>query len=268
MENIMDWDFSANQEIDETVLNTAPEGFRSAYVQGDNGKFRIADTHKPFVEAITGLGTALRAERGTSKELKGKKDIGAVIKEQLGFDTVEEAKAKFEELSTAIATASKVDPAKIKADIQKTFDALSAEKDGQITKMQSTLNRYMVESAAISALAAAKGNAKLLMPMIREQVELVADNDDYVVRVKDGAGDYRGNGKGGFMSVEDLVAEMKASKDFAGGFESDQPGGADTRQGQRPGTHQRQQMRSDRQKADMTPADRIAAGLEARRRNR
>lgn len=262
----MDWDFNSNAEIDETTLGTAPEGFRGAYVKGDDGKYRIADTHRPFVEAISGLGNALRNERNASKTLKGQKDASAQVKEALGFDTLDEAKARFDELSQAVATSSKVDPAKIKADIEKTFNTEREQLKADNTAMQSTLSKYMVESAAIGALATAKGNAKLLMPIVREQVELVKDGDEYVVRVKDGAGDYRGNGKGGFLSVEELVAEMKGAKDYAAAFESDLQGG--TGPGQRPGVMQRQQVQRDQNREDMSSTDRIAAGLAARRGNR
>lgn len=264
----MEWDFSTNQEVDEDTLAKAPEGYRGAYAKGDDGKYRISDTHRPFVDAIVGLGGALKNERNASKTLKGQKDASAVIKEQLGFETIEEAKARLEELTTQVATASKVDPAKIKADIEKTFNAQAAEKDKQIEAMQGTLNKYMVESAAVSALAAAKGNSKLLMPIIREQVELVADGDEYVVRVKDGAGDYRGNGKGGFMSVEELVAEMRGSKDYSAAFESDAGGGTQTNTGNRPGQQQRQQMQRQSNRDDMSATDRIQAGLQARRNRR
>ncbi len=261
----MEFDFSSNQEIDST--DTVPEAYRGAYVKDDaTGKFKIADTHRPYVDAIVGLGTALKGERGVTKTLKGQKDAAAQVKEALGFDTLEEARARFDELTGQVASASKVDPAKIKADIEKTFNLQSAEKDKQLDTMRGTLNRYMVESAAIGALAAAKGNSKLLMPLIKEQVELVADGDEYVVRVKDGQGDYRGNGKGGFMSVEDLVAEMKGAKDYAAAFESDLQGG--TGPGQRPGQLQRQQVQRQQSKDDMSSSDRIAAGLAARRGNR
>lgn len=264
----MEWDFSTNQEIDEETLGKAPEGYRGAYAKGDDGKYRISDTHKPFVDAIVGLGGALKNERNTSKTLKGQKDASAIIKETFGLDTVEEVKAKLDELSGQVATASKVDPAKIKADIEKTFNvALDAEK-AKNTAMKSTLNRYMVEAAAVGALSAAKGNAKLLMPIIREHVELVEDGDEYVVRVKDGQGDYRGNGKGGFMSVEELVAEMRASKDYGAAFESDNGGGTQTQTGQRPGQQQQRQMQRQQGREDMSSGDKIAQGLAARRRGR
>lgn len=263
----MEWDFSANQEVDEDTLGKAPEGYRAAYVKGDDGKYRVSDQHRPFVDAIVGLGSALKNERGVSKTLKGQKDASAVIKEALGFDTVEEAKSKLDELTQQVATASKVDPAKIKADIERNFNqALEAERQ-KTSAMQSTLNRYMVESAAVTALAAVKGNSKLLMPIIREQVELVADGEEYVVRVKDGQGDYRGNGRGGFMTVEDLVAEMRQSKDYGAAFESDTLGGSGG-QGQRPGAMQQRGAQRQERSADLGATDRIQRGIEARRGRR
>lgn len=264
----MDWDFSSNQEVDEDTLAKAPEGYRGAYAKGDDGVYRIADTHKPFVEAITGLNGALKNERNNSKTLKSQKDVGSVLKEQLGFETVEEAKARLDELTQQVASASKVDPAKIRADIERTFNTEKEGLLGENKAMQETLNRYMVQSAAVSALAAAKGNEKLLMPLIKEQVELVKDGDDYVVRVKDGAGDYRGNGKGGFMSVEELVLEMRGSKDYAAAFESDQQGGSGQQTGQRPGTGSARAIASRQDRENMSGTDRIQAGLQARRRGR
>jgi polyhydroxyalkanoate synthesis regulator phasin len=259
----MEWDFASNQEIDEATLGTAPEGYRGAYAKGDDGKYRIADGFKPFVDAISGLGTALKNERGVTKNLRGQKDISAVLKEGLGFETVEEAKARLDELTQQVTTASKVDPAKIKADIEKTFDGERQKLQGENKAMLSTLQRYMIQSAAVSALAAAKGNEKLLLPVIRDQVELVKDGDDYVVRVKDGAGDYRGNGKGGFMTVEDLVDELRKSQDYGVAFESETRHGTQ-RQEQRPGPQARQGMQ--RQGNEPVNAnDRIARGLAARR---
>lgn len=264
----MDFDFSTNQELDDDGLAKVPEGYRGAYEKGDDGKHRISAGFKPYVDAIVGLGGALKNERNTSKTLKGQKDASAQVKEAFGFDTIDEAKAKWDEMAQTIAANGKVDPAKIKADIEKTFNVqLQGEKDKNVA-MQSTLRRYMIEAAAATALGAAKGNSKLLMPLIREAVELVEDDGEYVVRVKDGQGDYRGNGKGGFMSVEDLVAEMRASKDYGAAFESDSGGGTDTRTGQRPGQGQQRQMQRQQDREGMSSTDRIQAGLQARRRGR
>lgn len=263
----MEWDFTTNAEIDEATLGTAPESYRGAYEKGDDGKFRISAGFKPFVDAITGLGGALKNERKTTGTLRSQKDASAQVKELLGFDSLEEAKAHLDELTTTIATNQKVDPVKIRADIEKGFDVERQQLKGEVKTMQGTLERYMIEAGALAALGAAKGNAKLLMPIIREHVTLVKDGDDYVVRVKDAEGDYRGNGKGGFMSVEDLVAEMAASKDYGAAFESDNLGGSLNGQ-RRPGEQAQNQMQRDRSQGERSSTDRISAGLQARRRGR
>jgi len=255
----MEWDFATNQSIDEDTLAKAPEAYRGAYEKGEDGKYVVSGTFKPFVDAITGLGGALKNERTTSKTLKGQKDAVAVIKEQFGFDTVEEAKAKWDELNQTVAANGKVDPAKIKADIEKTFnterEGLKADND----KMRGTLERYLVDNAAISALAEHKGSQKLLAPVIKGMTELVKDGDEYVVRVKDGQGDYRGDGKGGFLTVAGLVAEMKGDKDYAAAFESAAPSGSGAGQGQpRPGL----QRPLNQRREDMSPNDLITAGLQ------
>ena len=259
----MEWDFSKNAEIDEAVLSTAPEGYRGAYEKGDDGKYRISAASKPFVEAIVGLGTALRNERGVSRGLKGQKDVTEQLREALGFDTLEEAKAKFEELNGQVASASKVDPAKIKADIERTFNQAIAVKDAELGGMSKTLEKYMVENAAVLAVTAAKGNSTLLMPHIRDSVKLVKDGDDYVVRVLDSAGDYRGDGKGGFMDVAQYVGELKTNKTFAGAFESDNQGGSGQGQGVRPTGQQRTTFGAV-SRDDMTPAQMMAKGLQDR----
>lgn len=263
----MEWDFNANAEIDEDTLGRAPEGFRGAYEKGDDGKFRIGEGYKPFVEAITGLNGALGNERKTTKTLKSQKDISEQLRALGDFNSIDDVKAHIDQMAETIASQSKVDPAKLKADIQATFDKDLAKKDGELDAMRGTLNRYMVDSAAIAALAEAKGNSKLLMPLIREQVELAQDGDDYVVRVKDGQGSWRGDGKGGYMTISDLVAEMRASSDYGAAFESDNAGG--TQQGNpRPGVHQRRETQRQQSREGLSSTDKIAAGLAARRRGR
>lgn len=261
----MEWDFNANQTVDEETLARAPEAYRGAYEKGDDGKYAIAPAFKPFIESITGLGTALKAERGVTKTLKGTKDISEALKETFGFDKIEDVKAKWDEYAAAAAAGSKIDPAKIKADIQATFDKDMSKKDQQLADMQSSLERYMVKGSATSALAAAKGNTVLLEPHILARTKVVADNGEYVVRVLDASGDYRGNGRGGFMTVEDLVAEMKSDTVFAAAFESDAPrGSAEQQRGRQPSQQQQQQHRQRSDRDNMSPNDMIAAGLQAR----
>lgn len=261
----MEFDFSTNGTVDS--IDKVPEQFRGVYVEDPaDKKFKINPTLKGVADAITGLNTALRAERNTTKTLKGQKDVSAALQEALQLDSVDAVKARIEELTAQVAEKSKVDPAKIKADIEKAFTTKEDGYKATISKMQGTLEKYLIDSAATSALSAVKGNVKLLLPIIRNAVAVVPDGDDYVVRVKDPAGDYRGNGAGGFMTIEDYVKELKASSDYKVAFESDAPSGGGNNNRQQQPSRQTQQRETQRQTQESSnPTDRIAAGLAKRR---
>lgn len=262
-----DFDFSTAATVDS--LDGVPEQFRSVYEEKD-GKFAIAEGHKGVVEAVSGLSKALNAERRVTGDLKKTKDVGAAISEALGglgIKTLDEAKTKITELTEQVAQNSKVDPAKIKAEIEATFVAEREGFETKITKMQGTLERYLVDSEANAQLNAAKGNAKLLLPVIKAVTKVVADGDDYVVRVLDADGQYRGDGKGGFMTVADLITELKSSADYKVAFASDAPsgGGLKDRTQQPSRQVQRSQERGNEAR---TPQDLISAGLKSRRGGR
>lgn len=259
----MEFDFSANGTVDS--LDAVPEQFRPIYSEGADKKFTINPTMKGIADAITGLNGALKNERKTTQTLKGQKDVASVIKEALGFETVDEAKAKIDELTQQVAEKSKVDPAKIKADIEKAFNVERETLKGDNAKMQATLERYLIDAAATGALAEAKGNVKLLLPIIKSQAAVVKDGEEYVVRIKDPAGDYRGNGAGGFMSVADLVKELKASADYGVAFQSDAQGGGGKPTGQQQQSRQTSQRQTSQADGDKSPAQMIADGLKARR---
>lgn len=262
----MEFDFSANGTVD--TLDKVPEQFRPVYSEDPaTKKFTVNPTMKGIVDALTGLNGALKNERKSTATLKGQKDVAAVIKETFGLDTVEEVKAKLDELTTQVTEKSKVDPAKIKADIEKTFDTERQTLKGANAKMQATLEKYLVDAAATGALAEAKGNVKLLLPIIKSQTAVVADGEEYVVRVKDAAGDYRGNGAGGFMTVADLVKELKASSDYGVAFASDAPAGGGKPNGQQ-NNQQRQQQQREQATGEKTPQQLISDGLKARRNGR
>jgi hypothetical protein len=264
--NTMEWDFAANAEIDEATLAKVPEGYRSAYEKNEAGAYVISAASKPFVDAITGLGGALKNERNVTKTLKGQKDTTSVIKEVLGFDSVEAAKEKLDELNGIVATASKVDPAKIKAEIEATFNKQLEAKDATVEAMRGTLSKYLIDNSVIASLAEHKGNSKLLAPLIKEMVTLVEDNGEYQVRVKDAQGDYRGDGKGGFLTVAGLVEELKKSSDYAVAFESEAPRGSAQQQQGRPAPASQQRDRGVTKREDMSAMDLIAQGLEQRTR--
>jgi hypothetical protein len=259
----MEFDFAQNTTVDS--LDTVPENFRGAYVDAGDGKFKVDDRVTGLVGAITGLSGALKKERDTTKTLKGVVPAETVLTQLFGEDVkdVDAAKAVIDDYVAKIATKSNVDPAKIKADIEKGF---ATERQGYIdknSKMQGTLEKYLVSNEAATELAAAKGNPVLLGPHIKAVTKVVEENGEYVVRVVDAEGSYRGDGQGGFMGVKGLVAEMKASKDFAAAFESEQKGGGNQERKQHIGAGPGavNQARQAAANANKSSTDMIASGL-------
>ena len=259
----MEFDFTTNQSVED--INTVPEHFRGAYVAGDDGVHTIAEGSKGLVEAVTGLTRSLSASRREAKDLKGKAITPESVLSQIGeFDSTDAVKDHIAGLTTqleeAAANGNKVNLDKMRADMDKAFEAEREGYKATTAKMQGSLEKYMIQAAATSALAAAKGNADLLLPHVMGKVKVVEDGDDYVVRVLDEAGDYRGDGKGGFMAITDLIAEMKASETYATAFESEAPKGT----GAKPGQSQRAKpQRSD--DTNLSARERIKKGLAARR---
>lgn len=101
------------------------------------------------------------------------------------------------------------------------------QRDQQLRQMENTVNRYLVENQASSAISEYDGVPKLLMPHIKESVSVQkSDNGDYVVRVLDEDGDPRFNNEGEYMNIKDLVAEMRESEEFGLAFKAKAPSGS------------------------------------------
>ena len=107
----------------------------------------------------------------------------------------------------------------------KTKEAIEA-KD----RMYGSLNKYMKRHAAVAAIANAKGKAKILEPHVMSSLKLVEENGDFDIRVVDDDGEDRYDSDGKPMSVEGLVALMRASDDYGFAFEGDGATGSGSRQ--------------------------------------
>lgn len=254
-------DFVFTDTVDD--INTVPENWRGAYADV-NGTLTLQDAFKPFATSISGLSTALGKERKKSGELAGRPDAATLIKNIFGEDLDEEgAKTKLQSFVTQLAEKGKVDPAKLRQEIEQTFVNERNQLNDRNTKMETTLQRYLVNNDALQALGELKGNSTLLLPHIVGQAKVVLDGEDYVVRVLDADGQYRGDGQGGFMGVKALVAEMKTKPEFAAAFESDKQNGGTQRQQQNLPAGQRTTQAAVRQEANAnrSSVDKISAGL-------
>jgi hypothetical protein len=258
----MDFVFGDNTTVAD--VNKVPEQFRGLYAQGEGG-FTLKDEYKGVVGAVDGMNKSLKAARRDADDAKrNRPDVGAfaAVGQLFGLEGDEAAnpeslKAAAERIISE-SKDGKVNWDKMKSSLEKGYQTQLAAKDGELGTMGKTLQKYLVQTAAVQSIAAHKGVPELLLPHITGQTKVIKEGEEYVVRVVDGQGDPRGNASGGFMSVEDLVKEMKASTVFGRAFESEGKPGTGTP----PGTGQQRQQPG---KEELTPTQRIARGLANQR---
>lgn len=230
----MAFELDKNSTVD--TIEVVPEHLRPLYVEQD-GKFSHNTDMKGVIDAIVGLsksnaeatkikGNANKEAAAARQQLKAFADVLTEL--DLPADDLDAFKTRFAEIKEAIAKgdAGKVNWDKVKQDMEKAHNRALGEKDTIIQSKDKAICRYLVNSAATAAIAAEKGVPELLLPHIQSQVKVVQEGEDYVVRVVDNAGDPRGDGKGGFMTIADLVKEMKSSTVFGRAFEAGDNGGS------------------------------------------
>ena len=261
----MEFEFEKSGEVES--LDRVPQEFRGFYAAGDGGKFKLTEIGVAAGKAVDGLNKSLKAARRDADEAKkSRPDLAPfrAIGQLVGIEDEAEAtnpetlKAAVERLISE-SKDGKVNWEKMKKSLEQGFQQQLQAKDGELQTMGKTLQKYLVTTAAVQAIASNKGVPELLLPHIQAKTKVIKEGDEYVVRVVDEAGDPRGNASGGFMTVEDLVKEMKASPTFGRAFESEAPNGT--------GTQQRHTMQRPQQKqGELSSTQKIAAGLDKRSR--
>jgi hypothetical protein len=194
-------------------LDAIDEPLRSLYEENE-GKFRLK---VDGVEDTSGLRSALEKERKAARDLEKRvKKWEALGKSEEEIQALLSAAEQAEHEKASKAGEWE----KLRAQMNEKHEAaLRAEAD-KSTKMRATLERYLVDAAATTAIAAAKGVPELLLPHVQRHVKVVEEDGDFVARVVDAKGDPRVNSKGEHMTISDLVGEMRQSEVFGRAFES------------------------------------------------
>jgi hypothetical protein len=253
----MEFEFKNNETVQS--LDDLPDHIKPFY-DGEDNSFSIREEFAPAAAAFDALNKALAGARKAERNIKNEK-LGPWL--ALG-ESPDVVRAQIEELEARVKDSSKggVNLDKMKVEFENAKKSILEEAEADLAKMRAALQHHMVEAQAAQAIAAARGDVELLMPHVLRQAALVNDGDDWQVRVVDQSGDPRGDGKGGFMGVTDLVNEMKNSKSLGRGFDSDDRAGAGT------GTDGRDAGRASngvRPGTAMSATQKIAAGLAERR---
>lgn len=194
------------------VIDSIPEPQRGLYKES-NGKF-VLDVEG--YEDTSGLKSALQKEREAAKSATKQAQAWASLgKSPEEIQQLLEAQRKAEEEK---ATKSG-EWEKLKIQITDQHKTELSKKDERIQTLTKSLERRLIDADATAALAAAKGSPALLLPHVRQKVRVVEDDGDFRVQVIDEAGNPRVNSKGEFLSIADLVGEMRQSDIYGPAFE-------------------------------------------------
>lgn len=222
-------------------INSVPEPARAFYAKSDaaGGRFVLGvDPVDGFaLEDVKGLRSALESERKSVSDFKSK--VSAF--EGLDPAAARDALKKVEDMKTwkpddkvreMIETRTKEVTDKFDKELKAAQD-----ENGVLTK---ALHSALIDSAATAAITKSKGSPVLLLPHVRASTR-VARRDDgtFVVEVLGNGGTTRVSPKTGStapMTIEELVEEMKSSKDFMQAFEGSGAQGSGASGGRSAGT--------------------------------
>lgn len=193
-------------------LESIPENVRSLYQQ-DGDKFRL---QIDGYEDPAGLKSALQKERETAKSASKQAQAWASLgKSPEEIQQLLESQRKSEEDKAA----KNGEWDKLKVQMQEQFGSERAKLESALKAKDGAIERYLVDAQATAAISELKGVPALLLPHVKASVKVVDDDGEYVTRVVDANGNPRVNSKGDFLSIKDLVSEMRQSDVFGRAFE-------------------------------------------------
>jgi len=215
------------------TLDGLPKEVHGLYEESDDG-FRF--TGIPDVDGLKNKNRELLSE---------KKKVSEKLKMFDGIDPEEFAKLKD-------AAAKAVEDAAIKSgDIdalkmdyekrnQTVIDQMKAEHqvtlveaEDKVSRMRARLNARLIDAEAVSAIAEAGGEPKLLLPIVKAQVKMFEEDGDFVARVvnPDGSIKTDGSGKNEPMTIPQLIELLKGDNSYGRAFSSSGMSGSDSRPG-------------------------------------
>jgi hypothetical protein len=205
-------------KLEVEKLDDVPESARSLYKEVD-GRFRLDVDVDDAVKTATSKANKEAAQfRHQVKKWEGLGKTPEEIQELL------EMAAKAEEEKALKGGEWE----KLKQQMMDQHNKALSAKDTSLQTMRGTLEKHLIDGAATAAIAEAKGVPQLLLPHVRAQVRVVEEDGNFVARVVNAKGEPRVDGKGEFMSIADLVGEMRQNEVFGRAFESSGAGGSGT----------------------------------------
>ena len=177
------------------------------------------------LEDVGGLKSALEKVK---QDAQSRKDALEAFK---GLDPkdVREKLAKFDELRDSSPDAEKLAEQKVKQ-LSVKWEEEKANLVGQSDKYKSVIDQTLRKQVAIQAIAAAGGNAELLLPHVLGATRTREVDGQFVVDVVNSDGAARIKDANNNMSIADLVDEMRNSQTFGVAFKGTDKSGSGTQQ--------------------------------------
>lgn len=255
--------------LDAAGLQQIPENLRSIYEAPaeEGGDYSVPESLRPVADAITGLFNANSKIRGENKELtaaaKAAPDLGELA--EFGGTAKEIAdavKARIAELEASGTDGERgkqiID--KMRREMKAAHEAELKGKDEENGALRGTVHKYLINSAATSALASEGAIADLALPFVQQHVKVIQADGEFHARVVDKDGDVRISGATGEpMSITELVREMKGMEKYAPLFKSEAQGGG----GAKPSAG-----KGAKAPDNLSPTQKIAQGIAARKGQR
>jgi hypothetical protein len=216
--------------LNQEAFDKLAEPLKAEYKKQADGTFLLDVTPVSdfALENVKGLKSALSSERANREKLEGS------LKAFEGLDA-QKARDAIKKLEELLAKGGGDDKTKeqieaIKKQLSEKHSAEISKKDEMLGLMTKQLEKLLIESAAVKAIAENKGVVELLLPHVRSFTRMKKlEAGDYVAEVVDANGNVRITNKAGStdpMSITELVSEMKGNKIYAPAFQGSGAGGS------------------------------------------
>lgn len=205
-------------------IDDLPKEIQAHYKKGEDGKFTLDVTpvNGFSLENVSGLKSALSKERQNLTDLQAKIEAFKDLDPKAARDAL----AKVEEMKSwksddKVKEQIKAIEQQLTEKWAKELEKVSNESKSLLTQ----LTEVLVDGEAAKALAAKKGNVKLLLPHVRARVKVEKDatSGKFVARVVDPATGVplltRKSNSTEPMPIEELVETMREQDDFKAAFE-------------------------------------------------
>ncbi len=202
-------------------LDGIDDAIKPLYVE-DGGKFKLS---VEGIEDTTALKGALQKERKARED----RDKQAKVWERIGKtpDEISELlEAQQQREQTEAERKGEWD--KLRAQMNDKHQTELKNKDETIGQMRKRLEAELVDAKAVSAIASADGNPRLLLNVVKGFVKV---DDGFNVVVVDSKGDPRVNAKGEPLSISDLITELRSDSDYGQAFKGSGQSGGGTQPG-------------------------------------